>query len=424
MRPDAYCIGADQTLTLEGRILHKSAISTRRRQTLAALSGRTHRLTSAFCVARAGQALVVDRDHADLTMRPLDPGEISRYLERAGPAVLASVGGVSGRGSRRSSLRSHRRRSFRCSRTADAGAPCLAAPRKSDLAMIGDDAPRAGVAGWPVEHSRSPMIHRYWLEGARACREATRDSPFAPENSAQFADEIGQGGLVGANVTVPHKEAAFSACDRRTPVAEALGAVNTLWRQDGLLMGRQHRRRRLSGQYGRKRPRLGGASGDWPSSSAPAAPPGRSSMRLISRGFERIAVVNRTQVRAEALAAHFGGPTTAIALGRSDGGAARARICSSTPVRSAWPDSRRSPSIWTACRTSAVVADIVYVPLRTPAHRGRGRAWLARRGGAWACCSIRPRRVSPAGSARSPTVTPALRALVEAEVLATHGGRR
>ena len=97
-RPDAYCIGADQTLTLEGRILHKSHDLVEAAQTLAALAGKTHRLTSAFCVARYGQALVVHRDHADLRMRALDPGEISRYLERAGPGVLASVGAYQGEG--------------------------------------------------------------------------------------------------------------------------------------------------------------------------------------------------------------------------------------------------------------------------------------------------------------------------------------
>lgn len=97
-RPDAYCIGADQTLTLEGRIFHKSSSLAEAAQTLAALSGRTHRLTSAFCVARAGQALAVHRDHADVRMRALDPDEISRYLERAGPGVLASVGAYQGEG--------------------------------------------------------------------------------------------------------------------------------------------------------------------------------------------------------------------------------------------------------------------------------------------------------------------------------------
>ena len=97
-RLDAYCIGADQTLTFEGRVLHKASDFAEAAQTLAALAGKTHRLTSAFCVARARQALVVHRDHADLRMRALDPDEISRYLQRAGPGVLASVGVYQGEG--------------------------------------------------------------------------------------------------------------------------------------------------------------------------------------------------------------------------------------------------------------------------------------------------------------------------------------
>jgi septum formation protein len=92
-RPDAYCLGADQTLTLEGRIFHKARDLDEARRSLAALSGKTHRLTSAFCVARSGQSLVIDSDHADLTMRPLDPATISRYLDRIGSVAFMSVGG-------------------------------------------------------------------------------------------------------------------------------------------------------------------------------------------------------------------------------------------------------------------------------------------------------------------------------------------
>ncbi len=92
LRPDAYCLGADQTLTVGTRLLHKPRDRAEAAESLAALAGRTHRLTSAFCVARGGAALAVDRDTAELTMRPLDAGAILRYLDAAGPAVLASVG--------------------------------------------------------------------------------------------------------------------------------------------------------------------------------------------------------------------------------------------------------------------------------------------------------------------------------------------
>ncbi len=82
--PNAYCLGADQTLTLEGRIFHKASDFEEAARSLAALSGKTHRLTSAFCVARFGRPLVIDSDHADLRLRTLDPLTISRYLDRVG----------------------------------------------------------------------------------------------------------------------------------------------------------------------------------------------------------------------------------------------------------------------------------------------------------------------------------------------------
>ena len=92
LRPEAYCLGADQTLTLEDRLLHKPRDLAEAAHSLAELAGRTHRLTSAFCIARSGRILVVDHDTADLHMRILDAGAIARYLDLAGPDVISSVG--------------------------------------------------------------------------------------------------------------------------------------------------------------------------------------------------------------------------------------------------------------------------------------------------------------------------------------------
>lgn len=91
-RPGAPCIGADQILTLEGRLLHKSETMESAARTLRALSGRTHRLTSAFAIARDGRILGEGQERADLTMRALDSRQIALYLACAGPGVLASVG--------------------------------------------------------------------------------------------------------------------------------------------------------------------------------------------------------------------------------------------------------------------------------------------------------------------------------------------
>ena len=91
-RPDAPCIGADQILTVEGRLVHKSETLESAARTLGALSGRTHRLTSAFAIARDGRIAHDGQDSADLTMRALDSRQIALYLACAGPGVLASVG--------------------------------------------------------------------------------------------------------------------------------------------------------------------------------------------------------------------------------------------------------------------------------------------------------------------------------------------
>lgn len=91
-RPGVLCLGADQTLSLEGRLFHKSATLEVAAETLAALSGRRHQLTSAFALARDGRLVGEGEDSAILSMRSLDAGGIARYLEIAGPQVLASVG--------------------------------------------------------------------------------------------------------------------------------------------------------------------------------------------------------------------------------------------------------------------------------------------------------------------------------------------
>ena len=286
--------------------------------------------------------------------------------------------------------------------------------------MMETSAPRAGVVGWPIEHSRSPTIHRYWLKelGLPGSYEkfAVRPGEFR-----QFADKIGEGALVGANVTAPHKEAAFNACDPRTPVAEALGAVNTLWRQDGRLWGDNtdvagflanldeatpgwEERRRLAVVIG-----AGGAA--------------RGIVyALLSRGFERVAVVNRTQARAEALAAHFGGSTIAMPWADLATNCREADLLvnASTLGMIGQPpltiDAQRLAGARRRRRRGLC-------SFAHPAHRGRKRARIAVAEG----LGMLLHQAAPAFArwfGKRPVVTPALRALVEAEVIATYESAR
>jgi septum formation protein len=90
--PEALCLGADQVLSLGARIFHKSASREQALRTLAALAGRTHRLTSAFALARGGRVLAAQADAAELTLRALDEAQLGLYLDAAGEGVLGSVG--------------------------------------------------------------------------------------------------------------------------------------------------------------------------------------------------------------------------------------------------------------------------------------------------------------------------------------------
>ena len=91
-RPQALTLGADQTLILDGQPMHKAPTRAAAAVALQAMSGRGHRLVSAFALARDGKILAEDSDSAEMTMRALDAAQIARYLDIAGPAVLASVG--------------------------------------------------------------------------------------------------------------------------------------------------------------------------------------------------------------------------------------------------------------------------------------------------------------------------------------------
>lgn len=91
-RPGALCIGADQTLLLDGDLLHKPKDMAGAEESLCRLSGRTHVLNSALCVARDGAPLMEASQSARLTMRALDRQMVRRYLAAAGPGILSSVG--------------------------------------------------------------------------------------------------------------------------------------------------------------------------------------------------------------------------------------------------------------------------------------------------------------------------------------------
>ncbi len=90
----------------------------------------------------------------------------------------------------------------------------------------------AGVIGWPIAHSRSPLIHGHWI-AAHGLDATYTKRAVAPERLGAFLDIVRTGDWIGCNVTVPHKEAALALADRPSEAASSVGGANTLWAVEG-----------------------------------------------------------------------------------------------------------------------------------------------------------------------------------------------
>lgn len=273
--------------------------------------------------------------------------------------------------------------------------------------------PRAAcIIGWPAGHSRSPLIHNYWIRQHGIVGEYRKEA-VPPEEFAAFLASFESRGYVGANVTIPHKESALalSVPDAR---ANAVGAANTLWRDSDIL-------RSTNTDVEGFLANLDAAAPGWELGldSAVVLGAGGSARAvvfgLIERGVSRIHVVNRSLERARALRQRFGAavaPRGWVEAPALLGGARLLVNTTSLGMKGQPPlaiDVGRLPD-------RAVVADLVYVPLATPllaAARARG---LATADGLGMLLHQAVRGFS-LWFGVVPRVTPELRALVEADLV-------
>lgn len=224
---------------------------------------------------------------------------------------------------------------------------------------------RAFVTGFPVRHSRSPMIHGYWLKsfGIDGRYEAVEVAPADfPAFIAALKD--GSAGFVGGNVTIPHKEQAFALADAPDDIAQELGAANTLYRRDGRLHATN------TDGYGFLN-NLDDRAPGWTDvrNRAVVLGAGGASRAVIQalrdRGFGEVHVLNRTVERARELADRFGPRIHAAPLGALAERLAGADLFVNT-TSLGMDDSDAIVIDFTAMRPGALVTDIVYVPLVTP----------------------------------------------------------
>jgi shikimate dehydrogenase len=221
---------------------------------------------------------------------------------------------------------------------------------------------KAFVTGHPIAHSRSPRIHSHWLE--KYCIDGSYQAiDVAPQDFAAFLAGLRKNGYRGGNVTIPHKEAAFALVDRRDEAAEQIGAINTLWFEDGNLWGGNTDAHGFAANLDDHAP---GWAINGPAVVLGAGGASRAVIHaLIERGLSDIRIVNRTLARAEELKHRFGAGVTAHSLDATNELLAGAGLLVNTTAlgmhgnEGLSADPARLPA-------KAIVTDIVYVPLETP----------------------------------------------------------
>jgi len=271
--------------------------------------------------------------------------------------------------------------------------------------------PRAAcLIGWPAAHSRSPLIHHYWLR-TLGIEGGYNIEAVPPEGFADFVLHLSSRGFVGGNVTIPHKERAL-ALSTPDPRARAVGAANTLWYDHGELCSTNTD---IEGFINN----LDACAPGWDAATNALVLGAGGSSRavvfgLIERGIKRVHLANRTVARARLLADQFGAcvdPVEWDAIGELLPGSALLVNTTSLGMQGQPAleiDVSRLPA-------PAVVADLVYVPLDT-ALLSAARARGLRTADGLGMLLHQAVRGFELWFGQRPRVTPELRALVEADL--------
>jgi len=231
----------------------------------------------------------------------------------------------------------------------------------------------AGLLGWPVAHSRSPTIHNYWLnEFGLSGRYVLL--PVPPEKLSIALPGLAALGFRGCNVTTPHKQAVMPMIHSVDPLAQRIGAVNTIVvEKDGSLKG-------FNNDGNGFIQSLRDAKPTWRPDSGPILVVGAGAAAravvasLAQQGAKEIRLVNRTFERAQGIAAEFGPPVTAFAWDQRNELMDDVALLANATNQGMAGKSVLDISL-DRLASDAIVGDLIYTPPETPllaAARARG----------------------------------------------------
>ena len=233
----------------------------------------------------------------------------------------------------------------------------------------------AGVMGWPVAHSRSPTLHNHWIT-QYGLRGAYVLLPVQPEKIEQALRALPVLGFAGCNLTIPHKVAAMAIVDHLEPLAQRIGAANTIVvGADGALTGRN------TDAYGFIQS-LRDAQPGWRADAGPACVVGaggaaRAVMAgLLDEGASEIRLSNRSDAKAMDMAQEFGPRVRAVPWAERHAALEGVALLVNTTNQGMHGQEALDLRL-DVLPATALVSDIVYVPLETPllvAAKARGNA--------------------------------------------------
>ena len=221
---------------------------------------------------------------------------------------------------------------------------------------------KACVIGWPIAHSRSPLIHSYWLKkyGIDAVYEK---KAVEPKNVVQFIANLAASEFSGCNVTIPHKETAFQAVAKADEIASRLGTVNTVYIKDGVICGTNTDGEGFIASLRHAYPEF-----DLRNKTAVIIGAGGAAKAIIGalldEGVEKIGIINRTRERIHELQAQFGSGIYEI----SETVFNEALKSCGLLVNTTSKGMEGQPPLeleMQSLNPNALVADIVYTPLET-----------------------------------------------------------
>jgi shikimate dehydrogenase len=216
------------------------------------------------------------------------------------------------------------------------------------------------VIAWPAGHSRSPLIHNYWIKQHKLNAEYRREA-VPPEKFADFVTNLRANGYVGANISVPHKEVALTLTEPDDR-ARAVGAANALWYDDDRL-------RSTNTDVEGFLANLDAATPGWDRGLSTAVVLGAGGgaraviFALLAREVGRVYVINRTAARAKALQKKFGNRVQVASWEETTGLLGGAGLLVNTTTLGMVGQPPLDLNL--RCPPSLVVADLVYDPLVT-----------------------------------------------------------